>query len=283
MNEKEKLDNLIKNLKVCPKCKRVINGNEKYCPNCGNNLSENNITQLEDNSIKNNTINNTQIKEEPTPNYKLSGAIIGTFILTFLVALFLKEVVDYGGRSSIITYMLSGGISVGWIGGIIGYIIGYKMDINILQEYQLEQQKIQKKHYEEEHSPENEKKKRDKELQDRIDSITPFKTIEEAIGYHIIGIAYEVNNNDIFQVVNVILRNDTTSKQKNLSYTYKGKKVMVDVPYGATSEGILRIKRQQIYNLIEDKEYEKASELFREVFKIDPFTGNDIVLDKLKK
>lgn len=280
MNEKEKLDNLIKNLKVCPKCKRVISGNEKYCPNCGNNLSENNTTQLENNSIKNNTINNIQIKEEPTPNYKLSGAIMGTFILTFLVALFLKEVVDYGGRSSIITYMLSGGISVGWIGGIIGYIIGYKMDINILQEYQLEQQKIKKKQYEEEHNPENEKKKRDKELQDSIDSITPFKTLEEAIGYHIIGIAYEVNSNDIFQEVNVILRNDTTNKQKNLSYTYKGKKVMVDVPYGATSEGILRIKRQQIYNLIEDKEYEKASELFREVFKIDPFTGKDFIIDK---
>lgn len=284
MNEEEELNNLITSLKVCPKCKKVINGDEKYCQNCGNNLSENKVTQVEDNTITNNTTNNTtnstQIGEEPTPYYRIWGAIIGLFSLTYLVALFFKEVVDYGGRDPFIFYLLTSGISIGWIGGIIGYIIGYKIDINIMQEYQLQQQEIRKRQYEEEHSPEKEKLKRDQELQDSIDLITPFKNLEEAKDYHISAISWEQNENESFKNVNVILKNDKTGKMKNLMYNYEGQNTIIEVPIGATAYAILNIKRQQIYNLIEDGNYEEATEVFKEVFRKDPYTGKDIVINK---
>ena len=163
------------------------------------------------------------------------------------------------------------------------------------QKYSEKQERIDKKLYELEHTPEKEKERekaqkekekaekqkireeKEKEIQEQIEKYTPFKTVEEAKGYYIYRLGWELNNNKL-QSVDLLLCN-SQNKLKDLHFKYKKGKI-INAPFGTTEENFLHINRQKIYMLNDDDEQQQAIELFREIFGKDPFTGEDIVSEK---
>lgn len=186
----------------------------------------------------------------------------------------------------------------GWIGLIIGFIIlpinfgviifialGISLlPVNQKQIYANIEEEIRKKKYEYEHSPEKEKERqdkererKDKELQERIERVTPFKSSKEKGDYYIAAISWELSNNaEKLKSVNVILKSETKKILKNLYFKYKGKGKRVNATVGVWEETFLDIKRGEIYKLRDEGKYNEATELFREVFAKDPFTGEDL-------
>ena len=187
---------------------------------------------------------------------------------------------------------------LGWIILIIGFIFvpknfGYIVAFMLLAlynsvlpsdaraKYNNIVEEINQKNYQYEHSPEKEKEREKQKLQIRIERATPFKSVEEKGDYHISSVSWDLTENeDKLTGVNVVLISET-KYMKNLYFKYKGKGKVINAPVGMIEEEYLEISRTKMYMLVEEKKYEESENLFREVFEKDPFTGEDIVSNKI--
>lgn len=140
---------------------------------------------------------------------------------------------------------------------------------------------INQKRYQYEHSPEKEKEKKEKDLQRQIEMHTPFKSVEEKGDYYIHGITWELSDDDDGKLKSVeITLYSETKNIKYLYYKYKGEGMIINAPVGMWEENFLNITRSKIYSLRDEKKYAECENLFREVFKKDPFTGEDLEVNK---
>lgn len=182
----------------------------------------------------------------------------------------------------------------GWIILIIGFIIIPKSLVNIImfvllaignltlpvsanENYNNVVNEIIQKRYQYEHSPEKEKEKQEKDLQRNIEMSTPFKSVEEKGDYHIQHISWELSDEGKLKSVEVILFSKTG--MKHLYFRYKEGKT-INAPVGMWEGYFLDITRKKIYSLRDEGKYEECARLFREVFEKDPFTGEDLEVNK---
>lgn len=183
---------------------------------------------------------------------------------------------------------------MGWIILIIGFImipknfavivifimlvlINISLPVGARQNYANIEEEIRQKTYQYEHSPKKEKEKKEKELQRQIEMHTPFKSVEEKGDYYIHGISWELSDDDDGKLksIEAVLYSETKCI-KYLYYKYKGEGMIINAPVGMWEENYLNITRSKIYSLRDEGKYEECEKLFREVFRKDPFTGEDL-------
>lgn len=185
----------------------------------------------------------------------------------------------------------------GWIILIIGFIVIPKSLVNIImfvllaignltlpvsanENYNNVVNEIIRKRYQYEHSPEKEKEKKEKELQCKIEIATPFKSVEEKGDFYISSISWDLTDReDRILGVNVVLLSKT-KYIKNLYFKYKENGKPIKPPVGMIDREFLEISRSKMYILRDEGKYEECAKLFREVFEKDPFTGEDLEVNK---
>lgn len=149
---------------------------------------------------------------------------------------------------------------------------------NTIRQKKIEYDNTQKKEKQEQKKELAEKEMEEQKLREEIESVTPFKSTEEATGYYIALISWELNDNDKLKSVSLMLKNQQKTKQ--LYFKYNGKGKSVNPPTGMWEAQFLRMSREKIKLLVKSQKYDEANELFREVFDKDPFTGEDITEHK---
>ena len=81
-------------MRRCPKCGFLLNENDRYCENCGEDCSA-----VEDSEV-NEVVSPDEEKEKLKKQWKIAGIVFGTFVLVFAAILALVLFVPHSSSSS---------------------------------------------------------------------------------------------------------------------------------------------------------------------------------------